>query len=60
MPWQATSGDRQSEMACFTAATSAGDMVPVVSTCPQVIFHGRNGPVMSPCWSKTTGPTTPS
>jgi anti-sigma-K factor RskA len=33
---------------------------PTVVTSPLVIFHRRNGPVMSPYWSKLTGPMTPS
>ncbi len=42
------------------ALTSAVLISPVVVTLPSMIFHSRNGPVMSPDWSKATGPITPS
>ncbi len=44
----------------FRALTSSVLISPVVVTLPSVIFHKRNGPVMSPYWSKLTGPITPS
>ena len=44
----------------FKALTSSVLISPVVVTLPSVIFHRRNGPVMSPYWSKLTGPITPS
>ena len=44
----------------FRALTSSVLISPVVVTLPSVIFQRRNGPVMSPYWSKLTGPITPS
>ena len=34
--------------------------IPMVVTAPSLIFHRRNGPVISPYLSKETGPITPS
>ena len=42
------------------ALTASVLISPVVVTLPSVIFHRRNGPVMSPNSSKLTGPMTPS
>ncbi len=42
------------------ALTASVLISPVVVTLPSVIFHRRNGPVMSPNVSKLTGPMTPS
>ncbi len=44
----------------ISAFTSAVLISPVVATLPSVIFHRRNGPVMSPYLSNATGPITPS
>ena len=44
----------------FSALTSSVLISPTVVTLPSVIFHKRNGPVMSPYWSNETGPMTPS
>ena len=41
-------------------STSSALISPTVVTSPSLIRHSRNGPVMSPYWSKLTGPMTPS
>src|SRR6185503_472133 len=40
--------------------TSSALISPTVVTSPSLIRHRRNGPVMSPYWSKEIGPITPS
>ena len=59
-PLRTRHGGHQPPIFALRALTSSVDISPTVVTLPSVIFHRRNGPVMSPYLSKATGPMTPS